>query len=375
MITSFKLIGFKRFNNNYFPIQNLTVLTGLNGTGKSTFIQGLLLAREAAINQNSVPLSTPFGVDLGTAEDVLNWYSAEDKITLVIGSENVSSYTLELEIPEQRALYLNVAKHQSHSSLPTAFQKTPRAFTYLCAERIGPRKTYKLSPQPISTIELGVYGENTAQLIEAFGNAPLENNDRIHPLTPEEDAKFLIYQLERWMNDIVRPLQIMAQKIDATDYATLKFKVENGQWVQSTNMGFGVTYALPIILAGLLVPKGGLLLVENPESHLHPAGQSAMGLFLGWLSGKGVQVIVETHSDHILNGIRRAIAERKYVEASAANVLFFDIESRDEMCTQLSFSDNGSISQWPKKFFDQYQIDTAALGKIRRSSLQDGLRN
>lgn len=60
-------------------------------------------------------------------------------------------------------------------------------------------------------------------------------------------------------------------------------------------MGFGLSYALPIVVGGLVAAKDGLLIVENPEAHLHPQGQSNMGQFLAWLAGKGVQVIVETH--------------------------------------------------------------------------------
>lgn len=88
-------------------------------------------------------------------------------------------------------------------------------------------------------------------------------------------------------------------------------------------MGFGVSYSLPIVLAGLFAPAGSLLLVENPEAHLHPAGQSQMGTFLAVIAGAGVQVIVETHSDHVLNGVRRAIGEKKVLGAgpSAGSLL------------------------------------------------------
>jgi predicted ATPase len=136
-------------------------------------------------------------------------------------------------------------------------------------------------------------------------------------------------------------------------------------------MGFGITYALPIILAGLVAVEGGILVVENPEAHLHPAGQSRMGVFLAWLAGKGVQVIVETHSDHILNGMRRAIAQHSYISADSSILHFFSQSEDDEFGTNsvpLRFEANGSVSSWPKGFFDQYQIDVATLGQLRRRS-------
>lgn len=79
----------------------------------------------------------------------------------------------------------------------------------------------------------------------------------------------------------------------------------------ATNVGFGITYALPILVSGLTVPEGGMLLVENPEAHLHAKAQSNMGYFLARMAAAGVRVIIETHSEHIVNGIRRMIVEGK----------------------------------------------------------------
>ncbi|MGH3693299.1 MAG: AAA family ATPase [Pseudonocardiaceae bacterium] len=89
------------------------------------------------------------------------------------------------------------------------------------------------------------------------------------------------------------------------------------------NIGFGFSYALPVIIAGLLAPGGGLLLVENPEAHLHPAGQSRLGRFLARIAGSGVQVVLETHSDHILNGVRLAVADERTINAHDVIVHFF----------------------------------------------------
>ena len=71
--------------------------------------------------------------------------------------------------------------------------------------------------------------------------------------------------------------------------------------------GFGLTQVLPIVVAALSANDGDLLLIENPEVHLHPAGQAAVGEFLAEIASAGVQVLIETHSDHVLNGVRRAV--------------------------------------------------------------------
>jgi predicted ATPase len=105
-------------------------------------------------------------------------------------------------------------------------------------------------------------------------------------------------------------------------------------------------------------------MVENPETHLHPAGQSQMGIFLATMAAAGVQVIVETHSDHVLNGIRRAIGEQRILSSEQAVVHYFDNDGGEPQ--PLAFTENGGISTWPHGFFDQYQIDVSALTRVRR---------
>lgn len=94
-----------------------------------------------------------------------------------------------------------------------------------------------------------------------------------------------------------------------------------------------------------------------------------MGVFLAWLAGKGVQTVIETHSDHVVNGIRRAVAEHKYLKHSDAVLHWFGGgESTEKPVSEsLVISEDGSVSDWPEGFFDQYQIDVASLGRIRRN--------
>ena len=113
------------------------------------------------------------------------------------------------------------------------------------------------------------------------------------------------------MGKIVRPIQIDAEWFPNTSVTRLRFKTPGirSEWTRAPNAGFGISYALPIVVAALRAAAGGLLLVENPEAHLHPAGQSRIGGFLARVAADGVQVFVETHSDHVLNGIRVAVAD------------------------------------------------------------------
>lgn len=119
-------------------------------------------------------------------------------------------------------------------------------------------------------------------------------------------------------------------------------------------------------MGGLSVGKGGLLLVENPEAHLHPRGQSKMGAFLARVAASGVQVVVETHSDHVLNGVRRAIAAERVLEPRQAVLHFFDTNvdrAGAPQVERIEIRADGELTAWPERFFDQRQADLGALAR------------
>lgn len=323
MIKELEIVGFKRFANVEIELAPLTVLSGMNGAGKTTVIQAFLLAHEAASGVPSVPLNGPFGLDLGSAQDVLNLDAATDtaEIALTMRLEDRTSACFRLDARDQTLLHLPVKGRPD--SAQTVFGKSERAFTYLCAERLGPRNVLGASARPSDDLGVGVRGEYCAQVMEVHGLKEKVEESRRHPDRRGEVDSFLKYQVEAWLSDIVRAIEIDTIWYPGTAVTALRFRSPGGEWVRAPNMGFGVSYSLPIVLAGLFAPAGSLLLVENPEAHLHPAGQSQMGTFLAVIAGAGVQVIVETHSDHVLNGVRRAIGEKKVLGAgpSAGSLL------------------------------------------------------
>ena len=370
MLTAVEIDGFKRFANIRLALAPLTVLTGLNGSGKTSLIQAMLLAQEAATRRGpSLRLNGPFGLELGTAEDVLNWNS---RPPIRLRFEGASGQVAEwlLGVPAEDAMYLDVNEPPA-SDLKT-FGGDPRVFTYLSAERLGPRGFAATSALAASELEIGVHGEYCAHVLGVLGSKPLENVERSHPSYEPASPRLLKYEVEQWLSEIARPVEVSGERVAGSTIAELRYRTDGGAWVRATNMGFGVTYALPIILAGLIAERDGILVVENPEAHLHPAGQSRMGVFLAWLAGKGVQMLVETHSDHVLNGMRRAVAEFAFLSAGDTAIHWFGgFEDGDaDRVATLAIGEAGTVSDWPHGFFDQYQRDVASLGRIRRTRLQ-----
>jgi predicted ATPase len=361
MIRQLLIKGFKRFEAERLDLKPLTVLAGRNGSGKTTVIHALLLARHASQRGDGIAeLNGPFGMELGWFEDVVNVHAdGPFSVTLVDELGRAATWTFREGDTE---LYASVTQPDELPSLFSAARA--RGFQYLCAERNGPRIVQQSAPLPLEMLEVGCRGEHVAQIIEKLGSYSVPG-PRQMDYGKSEELAFVKAQTEAWLSRIVRTVDINTEAFAGTDVISLSFRNDgDSPWVRPTNMGFGVSYALPVVVAAMTATEGGLLIVENPEAHLHPAGQSEMGVFLSRMAAAGLQIIVETHSDHVLNGIRRAIGDKRVLHAEDAIVHFFpDSVSSSK---QLTFTATGGITEWPSGFFDQYRLDVQRITSIRR---------
>jgi len=364
MITDLLLRRFKRFVHLRLPLHNLTVLTGANGTGKTTVIQAMLLARQASevsAGFGVVKLNGPYGLELGEGIDVLFREAEQPKIELELTDSSSYVHRWCFSVSEERCLYLSVDERPEDP--PSVFTGTDRQFTYLGANRLGPRDTLPAAYEDLSHLGVGVRGENIAHVLTTHGRDEVAGPRRFQ----DSEVVTLLHQTERWISKIVGPIEIMAEWFPKSTVTRLLFKTPGirSEWMRPANVGFGISYSLPIIVAGLLAPEDGLLIVENPEAHLHPAGQSAIGTFLARVASDGVQVIVETHSDHVLNGIRMAAAiQPPILRHDNIIVHFFHQEgSVGPETTPIRISAVGKLSAWPRGFFDQFERDLGALAK------------
>ena len=125
------------------------------------------------------------------------------------------------------------------------------------------------------------------------------------------------------------------------------------------NVGFGLSYTLPVLTA-LLAPKGSMCLIENPEAHLHPRGQTKLAELAVRASLAGVQVVIETHSDHFMDGIRIAVRDWLIAPEQIA-FHYFERQDGKSVVTSPSLDADGRLSSWPAGFFDQHEENLARL--------------
>ena len=369
MIAEIRLENFKRFIDATLRTADLTVLTGANGTGKTSVLHALLLARQITRNphQKYVQLNGVDTLELGGAEDVIHREAAEELATIeVLDSKDRWCWSFR---PPRNTRTLNAAVVDKPSDYVGAIAKSPPWFTYLCAERLGPRDVLSASADDAGELGVGPRGEFVAQVLDTFSRSRVSSG-RLADETPETTPSDLLHQTESWMGKIVRPTQIEAVWFPDSSVTRLRFKTPGLQteWTRAPNAGFGISYALPVIVAALCAEPGGLLLVENPEAHLHPAGQSAIGSFLAQVAADGVQVFIETHSDHVLNGIRVSVAkgDASLREEQAAIHFFRGEDGAEAPFESIELRRTGQLTNWPAGFFDQAQVDLAALATRRR---------
>lgn len=355
------LYNFKCFRNKRIPFGQLTALLGTNGVGKSSVIQSLLLLKATKDNPHRkgdvIPLNGPFGMSLGTSTDVMTTDVNDGFVKIALSDgENVlmeGIYDVN-NSEEQLGLTVNCFTDKS--------RKFSMKYVYfLSAERLGPRASQPI--KQMDYLDVGYQGEYTAQVIDFKSG-----REKVRPICMADGTKdpTLPKQVNAWLNFILPGVKIVAK----ADYPGLSanIRIENkfsgGNSLLPTNIGFGISYVLPIITTGLVAKDGGLMIVENPEAHLHPAAQSAMGEFLGMVSQSGVIVLVETHSDHIINGMQLYAANHPKF-ASQIVINNFSEDGNDQpVVDTIQLSERGEFENWPKGFLDQSQKDYMKLMTI-----------
>ena len=328
MIKSISLHGFKSYVNQTFELHPLTILTGLNSSGKSSVIQSIRVLKNIVTYKDATKAFCQ--LNIGDKNEVKNQNCDKIKIKAIIDEVGHAQISYDSEKG------INIA--------PIPY------IIYISASRKGGTSTIPL----LSNLELGPEGENVLNVIEHYGDEVLADS-----LQDDAEGKTFSYILSGWLQKISPNVKFEPKLARQADISYSLYDQH-----RSSNVGYGLSYSLPVIVALLLgtLKQDSLVLIENPEAHLHPRGQYEMSRLICLCVEAGANVIVETHSDHLFDGVRIFCKESETPFDDKVIVYWCQLD--ENKCTKVEtchIKKNGKVDNWPQGMFDQFLIDAEKL--------------
>lgn len=387
MIVGIELRNFKCFKELKLALGRLTLLTGLNAAGKSTTIQSILLLAQTLRAKewgSELWLNGPL-LQLGSPGDLVNQEESERGMVLGIQTNSASLLWTFTTVDREDERVLRVAEIDilgdinrnlrvgsalrqllpddvSDSELRDSIDSL-RQTVYVSALRRVDTEIFPApeDPNPIHA-DVGTLGEFAPWWLHHYDDMEIDTARR---LSGTESMSTLRVQVNAWLQDLFPGAEANTQPVTRSRLMRLELRTgRTEEWRRPANTGYGLSYALPILVAGLSARANQLLIVDSPEAHLHPRGQSRLGRFLAQVAASGLQVLLETHSDHVLNSLRVAVRDG-VLQPEDAKVYFFDpkqmVDGQAVPVSAISIDRTGNLSNWPEGFFDQAESDLANL--------------
>ena len=378
MLTRIDLRHFKCFEALRLPLRPLTLLSGANASGKSSVMQALVLLHQTMREHewSSRLLLNGATVRLGAVADVVDQVHGRRDCGIALLDDDAAWFRWDFEGErDEMSMAVRRACGESdagdgwdvdgtqplHYLLPmssSALSLTGRlrGLTYLTAERLGPRELYVFDDPQLTPV-VGPRGEYAVSVLHSGRDVRVLGKLVIANVPPTR-----FRQVEARMARFFPGCVLAVERVPRANAATLGIRISaDTDFHRPVHSGFGLTQVLPVVVAALSANTNDLVLIENPEVHLHPAGQAAMGEFLSEVASAGVQVVLETHSDHVLNGIRRAVKSRRLASDDVALHFFRprlgDPAQGGAQVQSPVVDADGNVDNWPEGFFDQFDRD------------------
>jgi Protein of unknown function (DUF3696)/AAA domain, putative AbiEii toxin, Type IV TA system len=381
MIRALRMERFKCFESLRLPLSPLTLFTGFNAAGKSTALQTLLLLSQTLRSHrgsSDLRLKGPL-TNLGTPADVINRMAGGNEIALGVKTDEAELlWRFSVTDDARRSLKASRLEFNDEDAGVTVVQSfdgiRPRELIsgyhgtmdalerliFLSASRQVDADLFPVPEEGEDAIgDVGPVGQFAAWWFHQEADNPVPQGRRLKG----QDGNTLRHQVNAWAQDLFPGVEFNALPVVGTNQMRLEIKSgPTSGWARPANIGYGISYAFPALAAALMAPANCVLIIDSPEAHLHPRGQARMGAFLAQMASAGLQILVETHSDHVMDGVRIAIREGVLRPEDAA----FHYFMRNQDTTFIStprIDAEGRLSEWPEGFFDQHRRNMARLVK------------
>jgi predicted ATPase len=354
MLNKLKIENFKCIGSQEFELKALTILTGINSSGKSSVLQAILLLSSFYSKSNKSKadfLASHFSV----FDEIRNKYKNARSLNISAQSAQSKFHNFHLSQSEQPddSILINVLRSDSNQ----LELDCDNNLYYLSANRTG--------QEDIASFDKNQKIGNAGEYI--FGYFHDKKNEAIEDsLIKFEKNETLKFQVNEWLKYILDlPISLNTEKVSAS-VIKVSFDSDGLNEINPFNLGAGASYLVKILIISLLCRKEDLLLIENPEIHLHPKAQSRLGEFFTWIAKAGIQLIVETHSEHLINKIKYQIYK---TSLPATDVIIYYKPSIEENFIQLNINENGKFKDidgnnviFPSGFFDSTLKELLEIG-------------
>lgn len=365
MIKTIILQNFKCFHEEQLiRLAPITLMYGKNGRGKSSVAQSLLLLAQNMRVQNGVAILSLTGelTNFGTFDEMLHQPADnhEFRITLETEKEHAvmgfSAYGDKTQLARLSTFNVNGIS---------------RLETYATAGTDGMDAEIDTPQQTVVTSDVDVLQNlKNIMFVSAGRRGPINSASRNDALRPDwigvegeniinvlaKKGPGFIKDVEQHLSRILSGAAIHIPNPEADIIDLQLNSVDGTTYFRPANVGFGYSYVLPVIIATLLAEKGSILIIENPEAHLHPGAQSRLAQFvINMAKEKKLQVVMETHSDHVVNGMRIAM-KQGILDPQDAVVVYFahDNGTTAPTITTITCDKNGMLSEYPDDFMDEW---------------------
>jgi predicted ATPase len=337
MLKQLSIKNFKSIDQATLALTPLTILTGANSSGKSSTIQTLLLLIKNSGSANHYSMDELLRY-LESFSAIRNKKNNAKRVQIeAIDSDDVT-----------HSLDITMDGSETDSTLAYTYEargKEPELL-YLNANRLGAQDLI-----PLSQRKVGFVGE---YLFSYFHK--IKNNILADELIKFDDSPMIGYQLSQWLTLITgTATELVTEQFG--EQVKVEFNVGDIEGnVSPFNLGAGISYIAKVLIICLMAKKGDIVLLENPEVQLHPESQSRLGEFLAFVASKGIQLIVETHSEHLINRIRVEVSE-EHIDCDDV-VIHYKASASDSFQTLQLDIDGHFVDQdenrqsFPKGFFD-----------------------
>lgn len=335
---------FKSIENAILNLKRLNLLVGANSAGKSSAIQALMLALDnSEVGKKEEPCSMVH-VRISSFNELRSYVL------------NAKSFEIQLNDAIFDFRSRDDAMMQTMVSRTTDADVTSVNLLYLPAMRNADLSRTNINSAP----RLNPLGKNGEYVIDYFYTHRLD----VLPLELifDKNLETLEGQVNYWLNRLTG--YSMQVSMNGSEYQVYFEDSTHKKLLNPMHVGTGISFIAELLIVCLAAKKDDLIIIENPEIHLHPSAQAAIMDFLAMIAVNGdSQIMVESHSDHLFNGVRRLLHDKK-LKIEDVSVYNFKRDGRGITAAQeVKLSQTGGIKEYIPGMFDQFDEDLDAILK------------